>query len=232
MRTLRESDNASLVSVTADSATLYGSLVIPAEAQGIVLFAHGSGSSRRSSRNRYVAHVLNNAGLATLLIDLLTSNEEILDRHTQHLRFDIGLLSSRLVGATDWLRQNPSTRFLNIGYFGASTGSAAALIAATERSDAVDAIVSRGGRPDLAGTALVRVQAPTLLILGGKDHIVIKLNRDAFEKIVAEKQLEIVPGATHLFEESGALEQVAQLASQWFQRHLNSNPDRLRREEG
>ncbi|MEM9164674.1 MAG: dienelactone hydrolase family protein [Cyanobacteria bacterium P01_F01_bin.4] len=220
-RTLRETDNERLVSVKAGAVTLQGNLVIPAGAQGIVLFAHGSGSSRHSPRNRYVAQVLNNTGLATLLIDLLTSEEDIIDRRTRHLRFDIGLLASRLVGATDWLRQTPTTRSFKIGYFGASTGSAAALSAATERPDAISAIVSRGGRPDLAGSALSRVQAPTLLIVGGHDLVVIDLNRDALAQISAEKHLEIVPGATHLFEEPGTLEQVARLAGQWFQRHLS-----------
>ncbi|MEO1403511.1 MAG: dienelactone hydrolase family protein [Cyanobacteria bacterium J06635_1] len=220
-RTLRETDNERLVSVTAGAVTLQGNLVIPAGAQGIVLFAHGSGSSRHSPRNRYVAQVLNNAGLATLLIDLLTPAEDMIDRRTRHLRFDIGLLASRLVGATNWLRQTPTTRSLKIGYFGASTGSAAALIAATERPDAISGIVSRGGRPDLAGSTLSRVQAPTLLIVGGYDPVVIDLNRDAFAQISAEKRLEIVPGATHLFEEPGTLEQAARLASQWFQKYLS-----------
>jgi putative phosphoribosyl transferase len=220
MRTLRESDNERLVSVQANAVTLRGNLVIPAGAQGLVLFAHGSGSSRHSPRNRYVAQALNNAGLATLLIDLLTPEEDLVDRQTRHLRFDIGLLASRLGGATDWLRQTPTTRLLKIGYFGASTGSAAALIAATKQPDAIGAIVSRGGRPDLAGTALARVQAPTLLIVGGHDPLVIELNQEAFENIPAEKHLEIVPGATHLFEEPGTLEQVARLASQWFRRYL------------
>ena len=180
--------------------------MIPTGAQGLVLFAHGSGSSRRSPRNRYVAKVLNEAGLATLLFDLLTTKEDSIDQRTRHLRFDIGLLAARLKGARDWNRQNPTTSMLNIGYFGASTGSAAALIAAAEQPSGVSAIVSRGGRPDLAGTALTRVQAPTLLIVGGNDHGVIDLNQDAFEHISAEKQLEIVPGATHLFEEPGTLE--------------------------
>ncbi|ESA36649.1 family transcriptional regulator [Leptolyngbya sp. Heron Island J] len=211
-----------LVAVQAGSVTLSGNLVIPTGAQGIVLFAHGSGSSRLSPRNRYVAKVLNDAGLGTLLFDLLTSREESIDRHSLHLRFDIGLLASRLKGATDWIAQHAKTHRLNIGYFGASTGSAAALIAAAEKPDMISVIVSRGGRPDLAGTALTRVQTPTLLIVGGNDPMVIDLNQDAFAKISAEKHLEIVPGATHLFEESGALEQVAQLASQWFQKHLNA----------
>ena len=219
--TVRENNHERLVSITLGAAKLDGNLVIPAAAQGIVLFAHGSGSSRHSPRNRYVAQVLNNASFATLLIDLLTAEEEIIDRRTHHLRFDIGLLASRLVGATDWLQQNPITRSLKIGYLGASTGSAAALIAATDRPEAISAIVSRGGRPDLAGTALTRVRTPTLLIVGGNDPIVLDLNCNALARIATEKHLEIVPGATHLFEESGTLEQVAQLASQWFQRYLS-----------
>lgn len=209
-----------LVSVTADSVRLQGTLTLPVNAQGIVLFAHGSGSSRFSPRNRYVAGVLQQARLATLLIDLLTPEEEAIDIRTRHLRFDIGLLAGRLVGATDWLRQNSTTGHLQIGYFGASTGSAAALLAATERPQAVKAIVSRGGRPDLAGSALSRVQAPTLLIVGGHDFPVIGMNRNALAQLQTEKQLEIVPGATHLFEEPGTLETVARLASQWFQRYL------------
>lgn len=219
--TLKENNHEHLVSITSGAARLEGSLVVPAAAQGIILFAHGSGSSRHSPRNRYVAQVLNNAGLATLLIDLLTAEEEIIDRRTHHLRFDIGLLASRLVGATDWLQQNPMTQSLKIGYFGASTGSAAALIAATERREVISAIVSRGGRPDLAGTALTRVHTPTLLIVGGNDPIVLDLNHKALARITAEKYLQIIPGATHLFEEPGTLEQVTQLASQWFQRYLN-----------
>lgn len=220
MQTLKTPHNEQLVSVTAGPVSLSGNLVMPAAAQGIVLFAHGSGSSRHSPRNRYVAQVLNAAGFATLLMDLLTPEEEIIDQRTRHLRFDIGLLAERLVGATDWLQQNPKTQSLNIGYFGASTGSAAALIAATERPDVISAVVSRGGRPDLAGTALVRIQAPTLLIVGGHDPLVIDLNRDAFQAISAEKRLEIVPGATHLFEEPGTLEAVSQLAGEWFERYL------------
>jgi dienelactone hydrolase len=211
-----------LVSVSADSVKLEGNLVIPAGAQGIVLFAHGSGSSRHSPRNRYVASVLQQEGLATLLLDLLTAQEEKIDLRTRQLRFDIGLLATRLVGATDWLSHTPTTQHLNIGYFGASTGSAAALIAATKRPDAVKAIVSRGGRPDLAGSALTCVQAPTLLIVGGHDFPVITMNEDALALLdqAAAKQLEIIPGATHLFEEAGTLDQVAVLASQWFNRYL------------
>lgn len=219
-KTTESNIRENLVSVTANSVQLQGNLALPVNAQGIVLFAHGSGSSRFSPRNRYVAGVLQQAGLATLLIDLLTPEEEAIDIRTRHLRFNIGLLAARLVGATDWLLQNPATGRLQIGYFGASTGSAAALLAATERPKAVGAIVSRGGRPDLAGSALSRVQAPTLLIIGGHDFPVIEMNRNALAQLQTEKQLEIVPGATHLFEEPGALETVARLANRWFQRYL------------
>ena len=209
-----------LVRVAAGPVTLEGNLSLPERARGIVLFAHGSGSSRHSPRNRYVARVLDEAKLATLLVDLLTPDEEAVDLRTAHLRFDIGLLAGRLVGVTAWLTQYPDTRELRIGYFGASTGAAAALVAAARRPDAVGAIVSRGGRPDLAGPALARVRAPTLLIVGGNDFEVVELNRRAFALLRCEKQLEIVPGATHLFEEPGALEEVARLAREWFERYL------------
>jgi dienelactone hydrolase len=215
-----------LVRVTAGGVILEGNLSLPEGARGVVLFAHGSGSSRHSSRNRYVARLLNEAKLATLLVDLLTAEEEAVDLRTAHLRFDIGLLAERLVGATDWLTRHPDTRHLRIGYFGASTGAAAALVAAAQRPDAVGAIVSRGGRPDLAGPALPLVRAPTLLIVGGNDVQVIELNRLAFEQLRCEKQLVIVPGATHLFEEPGALDEVARLARDWFERHLaRAEPD-------
>jgi dienelactone hydrolase len=209
-----------LVHLSTGPVTLEGNLGLPEGARGVVLFAHGSGSGRHSSRNRYVARLLNQAGLATLLIDLLTADEEAVDLQTAHLRFDIGLLAQRLVGATGWLTQQPDTRHLRIGYFGASTGAAAALVAAAERPDVVGAVVSRGGRPDLAGPALPLVRAPTLLIVGGSDVPVIGLNRAAFEQLRCEKQLVIVPGATHLFEEPGALDEVARLAREWFERHL------------
>ena len=209
------------VEVAAGPVRLEGNLVVPDGARGIVLFAHGSGSGRHSPRNRYVAGVLQDAGLATLLIDLLTAEEEAIDERTRHLRFDIGLLAGRLIGATDWLAQRPETRELAIGYFGASTGAAAALVAAAERPRVVRAVVSRGGRPDLAGAALARVRAPTLLIVGGDDTQVIELNRQALAQLgAAEKELVIVPGATHLFEEPGTLEEVARLAAAWFARHL------------
>jgi putative phosphoribosyl transferase len=209
-----------LVYVTAGPVTLEGNLSLPEGARGVVLFAHGSGSGRHSSRNRCVAGLLNQANLATLLIALLTVDEEAVDLQTAHLRFDIGLLAQRLVGATDWLTHQPDTRHLRIGYFGASTGAAAALVAAAERPDVVGAVVSRGGRPDLAGPALPLVRAPTLLIVGGNDVPVIGLNRAAFEQLRCEKQLVIVPGATHLFEEPGALNEVARLAREWFERHF------------
>ena len=209
-----------LVQVPAGTVTLDGNLTLPEYAQAIVLFAHGSGSSRHSPRNRYVARVLNEAKLATLLIDLLTLHEEVIDTRTAHLRFDIDLLAERLVDATDWLTQFPDTKHLPIGYFGASTGAAAALAAAAVRPDVVGAIVSRGGRPDLAGSALPRVRAPTLLIVGGDDRQVIELNRAAIAQLRCEKQLVIVPAATHLFEEPGALDEVARLARDWFQRYL------------
>ena len=210
-----------LVQVSAGSVTLKGNLTLPEESRAIVLFAHGSGSSRHSPRNRYVARVLNEAKLATLLIDLLTLHEEVVDARTAQLRFDIDLLAERLVDATDWLTQFPDTKHLRIGYFGASTGAAAALAAAAVRPDAVRAIVSRGGRPDLAGAALTSVQAPTLLIVGEHDDQVVQLNRQALTQLRCEKRLVIVPGATHLFEEPGALDEVARLARDWFQRHVD-----------
>jgi dienelactone hydrolase len=208
------------VRVTAGPVTLEGNLSLPEEARGVVLFAHGSGSSRLSPRNRHVARLLNEGKLATLLIDLLTRDEEAIDLRTGHLRFDIGLLAERLVGATDWLVRHPDTRQLRVGHFGASTGAAAALVAAAERPEVVAAIVSRGGRPDLAGPALARVEAPTLLIVGGNDIPVIELNRQALAQLRCEKRLVIVPGATHLFEEPGTLDEVARLAREWFERHL------------
>jgi putative phosphoribosyl transferase len=209
-----------LVRVPAGSVMLDGSLTLPEESRAIVVFAHGSGSNRLSPRNRYVARVLNEAKLATLLIDLLTLHEEVIDARTAQLRFDIDLLAERLVDATDWLIQFPDTKDLSIGYFGASTGAAAALAAAAIRPDVVHAVVSRGGRPDLAGAALTRVQAPTLLIAGENDGEVIELNRAALAQLRCETQLVIVPGATHLFEEPGALDEVARLARDWFERHL------------
>src|SRR6202163_1008330 len=209
-----------LVHVPAGSVTLDGNLTLPQGSPAVVLFAHGSGSGRHSPRNRYVARLLNEAKLATLLIDLLTLHEEVIDARTAQLRFDIDLLAERLVDATDWLTQFPDTKDLPIGYFGASTGAAAALAAAAVRPEGGGAIVSRGGRPDLARTALAQVRAPTLLIVGENDGQVIQLNREALAQLRCEKQLMIVPGATHLFEEPGALDVVARLASDWFERHL------------
>lgn len=215
------------VRIPVDSINLEGNLNIPEGARGIVIFVHGSGSSRHSPRNQYVADELRRAGLGTLLFDLLTIEEERIDMMTRHLRFDIELLSKRLIDVTGWVLNRPETRGLNIGYFGASTGAAAALIAAKEYATAVKAVVSRGGRPDLAESALIHVKAPTLLIVGGKDIQVIDLNKWALERIVAlDKELKIVPGATHLFEEPGALEEVARLAGKWFTRYLADGVDR------
>jgi putative phosphoribosyl transferase len=202
--------------------TLQGDLHIPLNATGIVLFAHGSGSSRHSTRNRFVADQLSKGGLATLLLDLLTEAEEGVDLITGHLRFDIGLLAERLIAAAVYLRTSSETRKLSLGIFGSSTGGAAALVAAAEKPEWVKAVVSRGGRPDLAFEALPRVEAPALLIVGGYDDVVITLNEQAYQRLRCEKTMEIIPGATHLFEEPGALEKVAQLATSWFQRHLAS----------
>jgi len=210
----------SLVQVPVGSVVLEGSLNIPVDAIGVVLFAHGSGSSRHSPRNCFVAEILQAAGLATLLIDLLTASEESIDSRTRKLRFDIDLLSDRLIGVIDWLTQSLPTHTLKIGCFGASTGAAGALIAVAERPDVIHAVVSRGGRPDLAEAVLERVQAPTLLIVGENDPSVIDLNLQAMTHLFCEKQLEIIPKATHLFEETGALSEVARLAGLWFQRHL------------
>jgi putative phosphoribosyl transferase len=203
---------------------LDGDLVVPAGAGGVVLFAHGSGSSRHSPRNRWVAAALHRAGLATLLLDLLTAAEEERDRATAELRFDVGMLAGRLVAAVDWLLADAATARLPVGAFGASTGAGAALVAAVERPQAVAAVVSRGGRPDLAGAALARVHAPTLLVVGGRDPRVLDLNRAALAELPPSSRLEVVPGATHLFEEPGALDQVAGLAAAWFTRHLAGRP--------
>ncbi|HEY7357391.1 MAG TPA: dienelactone hydrolase family protein, partial [Ktedonobacterales bacterium] len=201
-----------LAHIPLDRAQLEGTLYLPEGAPGVVVFAHGSGSSRHSPRNRLVARVLQAGGLGTLLIDLLTLEEEALDQQSGQYRFDILLLASRLVCAADWLARTPETRDLGIGYFGASTGAGAALMAAARRPEGVQAIVSRGGRPDLAGPALAQVDAPALLIVGGSDVPVIAMNREALARLPDGKRLEIIPGATHLFEEPGALEQVARLA--------------------
>jgi dienelactone hydrolase len=208
------------VRIASGAVSLDGDLAIPSDARGVVLFAHGSGSSRHSSRNRYVAKELRRGGMGTLLMDLLTVDEEEADARTGHLRFDIGLLAERLLAATQWLRTEADTSRLPIGYFGASTGGGAALVAAAEAPKEVSAVVSRGGRPDLAGEALPRVQAPTLLIVGGRDEPVIAMNREALAQLRCEKCMEIVSGATHLFEEPGTLEEVARLAGAWFDRHL------------
>jgi dienelactone hydrolase len=210
------------VQVSVNNVTLEGDLGIPAGAHGVVLFAHGSGSSRHSPRNRYVARFLREAGFATLLLDLLTPDEAVVDKKTAHLRFDIDLLAGRLVSTTRWLAQDEQTASLPVGYFGASTGAAAALVAAPECAEHVAAVVSRGGRPDLAGAALRRVTAPTLLIIGSEDAFVLELNRRALDELAArEKEIAIVSGATHLFEEPGALEEVARLAADWFTVHLD-----------
>jgi putative phosphoribosyl transferase len=204
----------------ASDVTLDGDLAVPEGAMGLVVFAHGSGSSRHNTRNLAVAHSLQRKGFATLLLDLLTREEERIDEQTREYGFEVDLLARRVVTATDWAESNPDLHHLPLGYFGASTGAAAALIAAAERPDDVRAIVSRGGRPDLAGDALPRVTAPTLLIVGGNDGEVIDLNRDAMHRIRTTIELEIVPGATHLFEEPGALERVSALAVEWFDKHL------------
>jgi putative phosphoribosyl transferase len=210
------------VQIPAARAVLLGNLTIPKNTVALVLFAHGSGSSRHSPRNQFVARTLNRAGLGTLLFDLLTPEEEALDIYTREHRFNIVLLAERLVHATNWARQQNQTRDLRVGYFGSSTGGAAALVAAAELPQDVGAVVSRGGRPDLAGDALPRVQAPTLLMVGGNDNIVIELNEIARDQMRCEVKLEIVPGATHLFEEPGALEEVAKLAGDWFVNHLGA----------
>lgn len=209
-----------LVRINVGKVTLEGNLLVPRNARGLVLFAHGSGSSRFSSRNRSVAEELRSGGLGTLLIDLLTQEEEQIDMRTAHLRFDIELLAQRLVGTARWLAQNPETSRMKVGLFGASTGGGAALVAAARLPDRIAAVVSRGGRPDLAGEALPLVKAPTLLIVGGNDVPVIAMNREAYEKMNCERKLEIVPRASHLFEEPGALEQVARLAREWFQKYV------------
>ena len=212
------------VRIPIDGIALDGDLALPDQAKGLVLFAHGSGSSRFSPRNRAVAAELQDAGFATLLLDLLTPDEERVDAVTRELRFDIELLATRLVAATDWATQRSPAKHMAVGYFGASTGAAAALVAAAQRPDTVRAVVSRGGRPDLAGAALAEVRAPTLLIVGGYDTLVIDLNEKALGELGCAKRLEIVPLATHLFEESGALEQVARLARRWFEHYLTAVP--------
>jgi putative phosphoribosyl transferase len=211
------------VQIRSGPAMLHGELIIPTGASGVVLFAHGSGSSRYSPRNQFVARTIREAGVGTLLFDLLTKEEETIDNQTRHLRFDIGLLAQRLVDATYWLKGNFS--HLSIGFFGASTGAGAALVAAAKLGENVGAVVSRGGRPDLAGTALPEVKCPTLLIVGGLDYPVIEINQNALARLLCEKELRIVSGASHLFEELGTLEEVARLAAEWFQTHLHAGKD-------
>jgi putative phosphoribosyl transferase len=209
------------VSIDLEGATVEGTLILPKGSDGLVLFAHGSGSSRFSPRNRYVAQVLHSHRVATLLFDLLTRKEESIDQYTAELRFDIPFLAKRLVGATKWIMSDPDTRDFKLGYFGASTGAGAALVAAAELPNVISAVVSRGGRPDLALDALGAVHAPTLLIVGGDDEPVIGMNREALAKLYCpDKKLVIIPGATHLFEEPGTLEEVARLAAEWFSRHF------------
>jgi pimeloyl-ACP methyl ester carboxylesterase len=209
--------------IPVDSITLPGELSVPGRAEGLVLFAHGSGSSRHSPRNQYVAQVIREAGVGTLLLDLLTREEERIDLQTRHLRFDIVLLARRLAGATKWAEKQNETSRLRVGYFGASTGGAAALVASAELGDRIGAVVSRGGRPDMAGEALPRVVSPTLLIVGGLDDVVIRLNEEALGKLSCLKELKIVTDATHLFEEPGKLEEVARQAADWFQRYLRAS---------
>jgi dienelactone hydrolase len=210
-----------LVRIPAGKAIVEGNLAMPNGAKGLVLFAHGSGSGRFSPRNQYVAKLLNKAGIATLLIDLLTKEEEAVDMRTSEFRFDIDLLSERLIAATEWIKKNPSTKNLPLGYFGASTGAAAALRAAAEFPEHVKAIVSRGGRPDLSMEYLSRVRASTLLLVGGRDPAVLELNKQAMKNLLSVKKLEIVPGASHLFEEPGKLEEVARLSIDWFMAKLS-----------
>jgi putative phosphoribosyl transferase len=210
------------VTIPLPSVPLAGDLNLPSETLGLVLFAHGSGSSRHSPRNQYVARILREAGLGTLLFDLLTAEEEQAEARTRHLRFDIPFLAERLVAATRWAREQRTLRDLNMGFFGSSTGAAAAILAAADLGKAIRAVVSRGGRPDLAGDALERGIAPTLLLVGGADTPVIALNEEAYDRLQGKKALRIIPGASHLFEEPGTLEQVAKLASEWFVEHLHS----------
>lgn len=210
------------VVIDLEGVTLEGALAVPKDAQGLVLFAHGSGSSRHSPRNRYVAQILQNQRIGTLLFDLLTRHEELVDQYTGELRFDVPFLAKRLVGATLWIKSAPETKGLKLGYFGASTGTSAALVAAAELPEVICTVVSRGGRPDLAGGALTVVRAPTLLIVGGHDEPVIAMNREALRKLKChDKKLLIIPGATHLFEEPGTLEAVARVATDWFTRHFS-----------
>jgi len=220
MKKILEELPEKIISVPAGQVRLEGNLIIPEDATGIVVFAHGSGSSRHSIRNRFVAGELGEGNLATLLFDLLSPEEESIDIRTTHLRFDIALLAQRLIFAVDWIAENEETSHLRVGLFGSSTGAGAALVAAAQRRDLVGAVVSRGGRPDLAGSALNEVEAPTLFIVGQNDTQVIELNHQAMAQLHCEKKMEIIPRASHLFEEPGALEDVAQLAREWFEKHL------------
>jgi putative phosphoribosyl transferase len=228
-QTKREVGKARDVVIPSGKIRLEGELIVPAGAIGVVLFAHGSGSSRHSPRNKYVAHTLHGSEIGTLLFDLLTQEEEEEERYTRHLRFDIALLSKRLIDATSWLETQPEVKGLPIGFFGSSTGAAAALVAAAGLGKEVAVVVSRGGRPDLAGASLPRVTASTLLIVGGHDEQVVELNWEAYARLSCEKKVEIVAGATHLFDEPGALEEVARLAADWFKRGFES---RARSAEG
>jgi dienelactone hydrolase len=216
------------IRINAKGVELDGELEVPAGASGLVLFAHGSGSSRHSPRNQYVARVLREAGVGTLLFDLLTREEEQAEVRTRHFRFDIPLLAERLMDATAWAREGHASRGLKIGYFGSSTGAAAALVAAAAPAKGINAVVSRGGRPDLAGDVLEQVAAPTLLIVGGDDVPVIGMNQEAYDRLQCQKDLRIVPGASHLFEEPGTLEVVATMASRWFVDHLQAKVERRR----
>jgi putative phosphoribosyl transferase len=219
--------------IPVDGGLLAGELIVPVQANGIVVFAHGGGSSRHSPRNQFVARTIRESGSGTLLMDLLTAEEEQVDAVTRHLRFDIGLLASRAVSAARFVSDLSETRGLRIGFFGASTGAGAALVAAAELGKEVGAVVSRGGRPDLAGESLAQVTSPTLLIVGGRDELVIDLNQKAYDQLRCRKELKIIPGATHLFEEPGALEEVARLAAEWFNKHFRADELarwRLRRE--
>jgi len=220
---LRVRGHSAEVLIPNGEVNLLGQLCLPEAAPGLVLFAHGSGSSRHSPRNQAVAQVIREAGIGTLLFDLLTREEEASEARTRHLRFDIELLAHRLLGATQWIQHQAVTQGLSLGYFGASTGAAAALVAAAEKGTTVKAVVSRGGRPDLAGAALAQVTAPTLLLVGARDELVLRLNEEAFANLHCQKQLTLIPGATHLFEEPGTLEEVARLAAHWFQKHLPRN---------
>lgn len=222
MKKFFEEHTGEEVVIPVGGTDLGGNLAVPDHAEGIVLFAHGSGSSRHSVRNRFVAGVLNESRLATLLLDLFSADEESIDLANAQLRFDIAFLAQRILDAMLWLGENPSTRELSIGLFGSSTGGAAALVAAAHRPSDVAAVVSRGGRTDMAGSSLAHVACPTLFIVGGRDTQVLELNRQAYQELKCSKEIKTVPGATHLFEERGALDEVARLTAEWFARHLSS----------